>query len=179
MFDSPYGSVAGFVGYNFLGQQAAAHGCVQTTNNPFVCAPSIDSTIRAITEDSNFHSLRLGITGELRLFDRVRINAEAAWLPYSRVRSSDSHWLRIGSDFGDFSGPIPETGRGDGYQVEASVVFQATKNLSLGAGWRYWRIDTTGTANFSGVVVGIPAGAQPLDFTTERSGVFLQGAYRM
>jgi len=179
MWNTPQASLAAFVGYNFLGQEARAFGCTQAATNPFVCVPDIDRSQLVLTEDANIHSLRLGLGGELRLFDRLRVNAEAAWIPFARVNGTDNHWLRLGNNIGDFSGGIPETGHGDGVQIETSVAFQATKNFSLGAGWRYWRIDTKGTADFGGVVVGIPAASQPLNFTTERNGFFVQGAYRL
>jgi hypothetical protein len=175
----PQAGLAGFVGYNYLGERANGLGCTQTAGNPFVCVPTIPGDVLGITEDARFHSLRLGIAGELRLFDRLRINAEAAWVPATNMHGSDAHWLRIGTQPGDFSGPIPENGHGDGVQAEASLAYQATKNLSFGVGWRYWRLDTKGNAEFNGSVVGFQVPAQPLNFTTQRQGVFLQGAYKL
>jgi hypothetical protein len=179
VYRTPQASIAGIAGYTFFGQKASAYGCRQTATNPFICSPEIDGTTLAITEMANFHALRLGVAGELTLFDRLRFNAEAAWLPYTKVNGADVHWLRIGSNPGDFTGPIREDGRGDGFQVEATVAWQATKNFSVGAGWRYWHLDTKGNADFGGHVVGVPAAAQPLYFTTDRQGFFVQAAYRL
>ena len=123
--------------------------------------------------------MRLGIAGEVTLFDRLRFNAEAAWLPLVKANGTDGHWLRIGSNPGDFRGLIPQDGRGDGFQVEASVAYQATKNFSIGAGWRYWHLQTKGIADFGGNVIEVPAAAQPLTFTTDRSGFFAHAAYRL
>jgi outer membrane protease len=172
VYRTPQASLAGIVGYNYLGQKANAYGCVQVATNPFVCAPAIDDTTLAITEQANFHSLRLGVAGELILFDRLRFNAEAAWVPFVKATAQDTHWLRS-----DFISAIPENGRGEGLQVEASMAFQATQNLSIGAGWRYWHLDTKGNAEFASAV-GAAVPAQPLNFTTDRSGFFLQAAYR-
>jgi hypothetical protein len=174
---TPLVSVSGIVGYNYLGQQANAHGCQQVATNPFVCIPEIAGNTLVITEQSNFHSLRLGIAGELTLFDCLKIGAEAAWLPYVKANGSDSHWLRIGTNPGDFTGAFPQDGRGDGFQAEATIAYQV-KNFSIGAGWRYWVMQTKGIADFGGHVVGVPAAAQPLTFNTDRSGFFVQASYR-
>ena len=179
MWITPRASVSALVGYSYIGQEASAYGCWQIGGNPFVCQPAIDNKTLVITEQTNFHSMRLGIAGEVTFFDRLRFNAEAAWLPFVKANGTDAHWLRIGNQFGDFRGPLPQDGRGDGFQVETSVAFQATKNFSIGAGWRYWHLQTKGIADFGGQVIGFPAAAQPLTFTTDRSGFFAQAAYRM
>jgi hypothetical protein len=177
-YRAPLGSIAAIVGYNYLGQQANAYGCTQIAANPFVCVPAITDQAVVITERANFHSLRLGIAGELTLFDCLKIGAEAVWLPYVKANGSDSHWLRIGTNPGDFTTAIAEHGRGDGFQAEATIAYQF-KNFSIGAGWRYWVMQTKGIADFGGHVVGVPAAAQPLTFSTDRSGFFVQAAYRM
>src|SRR5262249_13477353 len=162
------GSIGAFVGYNFFSEQVNGFGCSQIAGNPFVCVPTIAPDVLGITEKARFNSLRLGVAGELRLFDCLRINAEAAWVPATNVTASDAHWLRIGMQPGDFSGAIPENGHGDGIQAEAVLAYQATKNLSFGLGYRYWHLDTKGLAEFNGVVNG--ALAQGLSFTTQRQG---------
>jgi hypothetical protein len=177
-YRAPLGSISAIVGYNYLGQEANAYGCQQVATNPFVCVPAVSDQIKVITEQANFHSLRLGIGGVLTLFDCLKIGAEAAWLPYVKANGSDSHWLRIGTNPGDFIGAFPEHGRGDGFQAEATVAYQF-KNFSIGAGWRYWVMQTKGIADFGGQVVGVPAAAQPLTFNTDRSGYFVQASYRM
>src|SRR5215216_1377720 len=178
-WNTPQMGFAGFVGYNYLGEKANAYGCTQIATNPFECVPTITGAVLGITEDAQFHSLRLGVAGELRLFDRLRLSAEAAWVPFANMRGTDTHWLRIGTVPGDFSGPIPENGHGAGVQLEASLAYQATAHLSFGIGARYWRLDTQGTADFNGVIVGFTAASQPLTFTTERYGAFLQGSYKL
>lgn len=176
---TPQAGFAGFVGYSYLAEKANAFGCAQVATNPFVCVPAITGDVLGITEDARFHSLRLGVAGDVRLYDCFRFTAEAAWVPFTNVTASDAHWLRIGSNLGDFSGPIPESGHGNGVQLEAALAYQATANFSVGVGARYWRLQTQGIADFSGVAVGFMSPTQPLNFTTERYGVFLQGAYRL
>jgi hypothetical protein len=176
---TPQMGIAGFVGYNFLSEKVNASGCTQIATNPFVCVPVIPTSVLGITEDAQFHSVRLGLTGEARLFDRLKLTAEAAWLPFTSAQATDAHWLRIGTTPGDFSGAIPESGHGQGVQLEAALAYQATANWSFGLGARYWRLDTTGISDFTHAVVGFNGGQQPLDFTTERYGLFLQGGYKL
>jgi hypothetical protein len=178
-WQSPMFSLAGFAGYNYLHERTNAHGCNQIASNPFVCVPTIAPAVLGITEEADFHSTRLGIAAEVKFFDRFKLSAEAAWLPLVKLSAADTHWLRLGGQVGDFSGPIPEGGSGNGVQLESLLSFQATKHFSLGVGARYWQLETKGTTDFTGVVVGLPASAQPVTFTTERYGVFVQGAYRM
>lgn len=172
-------SFAGFAGYNYLHEKANAYGCNQVATNPFVCVPTISGNVLGITEDASFHSMRLGVAAEFRFFDRLKLNAEAAWLPLAKLKGNDTHWLRLGNQDGDFRGPIPEGGRGDGVQLEAVLSYQANKHFSFGVGARYWRLETEGTADFAGNVVGFQASSQPVEFTVERYGLFVQGAYRL
>ncbi|WP_170182081.1 outer membrane beta-barrel protein [Phreatobacter stygius] len=166
--------LGGFVGYHFLGERLNAMGCRSTTSN--ICPPGqIPGEVLVITQKSNWHSLRLGLTGDLMFTDRLKLTAEAAWLPFVALSATDSHWLRI-NPF-DLSGPIPETGTGrSGLQLEAVLSYQMTPAFSIGVGGRYWRMATTGRVDAAKVEAG--GFAQPQDFRTERYGGFVQAAAR-
>ena len=168
-----------FVGYGYLNESVSAFGCTQIGGNPLICVPAIDSGVRAITEESRWQFMRLGLLGEFKLLDRLKLSAEVAWLPYEQVTSQDIHWLRLGSGFLDISGPIPEGGTGTGVQLETILSYQVTDKFTLGVGARYWYLQTRGSTDFEGVIVGFPSpGPQPLNFTTTRYGGFAQGAYK-
>lgn len=172
-------SLSPFGGYAFLGETTSAYGCTQMATNPFVCIPSIATNVLAITEDARFHAARVGLMGEFRILDRLTLTAEAAWIPFAMIQATDSHWLRIGTTPGSFSGPIPESGNGSGVQLEALLSYQVWNCFNVGVGGRYWRIDTKGTGDLEQNVVGITSPmAQPMNFTTERYGAFVQGSYR-
>ena len=96
-----------------------AYGCTQTATNPDVFVPTIDSSILGITQTNKWRSLRLGVSGDIKT-GRLQLGGDAA-LTYSRLTGTDAHWLRIGTDPGDFTGPIPEDGKGWGYQLEATA----------------------------------------------------------
>ncbi len=103
-----------FVGYGYLNETVNAYGCEQLASNPFVCQPAIGPGVLGITEESHWQFARLGLFGEFKLLDCLKLGAEVAWLPYTQLGGQDTHWLRLGSGLFDFSGPIPESGGGGG-----------------------------------------------------------------
>jgi hypothetical protein len=136
--------------------------------NPDICAPGdVPAGTLAITEDATFNAARLGVAGAIEPFSGLTLSVDAAYLPYVKLDGSDTHWLRADLD------PIPEDGHGTGYQLEAIASYAVTRDLSIGAGGRYWHMETEGDANFFGLW------NQPVHFETDRYGAFLQSSYRL
>jgi hypothetical protein len=173
-------SVGLFAGFGYLSERVNAYGCSQVAGNPFICVPAINTGVLGITEDAQWQFARLGIQGEFKLLDCLKLNAEVAWLPYEQLSAHDTHWLRLGSNLFDISGPIPENGGGNGVQLEAILTYQVNDKVSFGLGGRYWHLQTHGSTDFENVIVGFPIAPnpQPLNFTSIRYGGFAQGAYR-
>jgi hypothetical protein len=168
-----------FAGFGYLNEKVNAFGCGQVAGNPFICAPALDPGILAITEESGWQFARVGILGEFKLLDCLKLSAEVAWLPYEQVISQDTHWLRLGTAPLDIAGPIPERGGGSGVQLEAIMSYQVSERFTFGVGARYWHLQTRGNTEFESVIVGFPSpNEQPLNFSTTRYGGFAQGAYR-
>ena len=165
-----------FVGYHYYHEVVNAYGCNQIGSNPGVCgAPSITDSTLTITNDSKWYSTRLGLVGDIRPTQSIKLSAEIAWLPHTELNSYDSHWLRIKTP-GGFSGPQPEDGTGhNGIQLESALAYQLTPSFSIGLGARYWRTETKGHANFQDVVVG--GQPQPLNYKMERYGSFVQALF--
>jgi hypothetical protein len=170
--------VGAFAGYHYFNEAVNAFGCAQTAGNPSVCNPSIPSWVEVISQNNKWHSVRLGLDSTVLLGDRFKFSAEGAWLPYVHLSGTDAHWLRIGANPGDFTGPVPEDGNGWGYQLEAVLSYQVTPNASIGIGARYWHMQTKGDTHFEDHVVGFSAGPQPVDWKTDVYGVFLQGSMK-
>ncbi|WP_170182080.1 outer membrane protein [Phreatobacter stygius] len=170
--------LGGFVGYHYYAERTNGMGCVSIALD--WCTPPNDlgRTVQMISQKSQWHSLRLGLTGDVMLTDRLTLTAEAAWLAYTALSGTDSHWLRI--DQVDFTGPTPQDGTGhSGIQLEAILSYQVTRAFSVGFGARYWRMATTGHARFERSTPDFDrAGSQPLDVMTERYGGFVQAAAR-
>ncbi len=167
--------IGAFVGYHLLYQKVNARGCSQTASNLAVCNPAIITDILVITQNNWWHSLRVGLEGELS-FDRFKLNLEGAYLPYVRLQGSDAHWLRIPSSF---TGPVPEDGTGWGYHVEAVLSYQVTPVISLGIGGRYWHMETKGNTHFEGHVTTGTGSPQPVNWKTDIAGVFIQANFKL
>ncbi len=155
-----------FAGYHYSYEQMAANTCTQIASPASgICAPPIIG-VPVITETDRWNAVRIGIGGEVMLWDRVKLSAEAAYLPFVDFKGVDNHWLR--------ALVIDENGRGRGVQVEAILSYYVTPQFSVGVGGRYWAMWTTsGSDAFNGV---------PIDrndfFRMERYGGFFQAAYK-
>ena len=179
VLQGPTYKLGAFVGVFYEREVLNAHGCTQIATNPEVCSPSISDPTLGITNDARWTAARIGVNGEVMLWNRVTINVDAAWLPYVQLQNSDAHWLRMQPIPGNFNGPIPEDGVGhNGLQLEAVVSYLITPSFSVGAGARYWHMETDGHSHFEDNIFGFSAQPQAVHFTTERYGGFLQGAFK-
>jgi outer membrane protease len=170
--------VDAFVGYHYLYERMKAFGCTQIAGNSSICGTPIDNSVAVIEQQNTWQALRVGLNADVPLFDRLRLNVDAAYLPYVWFSGNDSHLLRIGSTTGAFTGAIPEDGHGWGYQIDAVLTYSIDDNISIGIGGRYWHEEASGYAHFEDHVVNTVAAAQVLDWKTDHYGVFLQGTYR-
>jgi opacity protein-like surface antigen len=164
-----------FVGYNFFAESWQTFGCAQIANLFSDCVPTVPTTKQIGTQDSTWQSLRVGLSGEMILADRVKLSADLAYLPYVWMIGRDNHLLRTTTTFFD------QRGTGQGVQLEAIVSYYVTNNLSVGVGGRYWAMWTTNaTDTCTGCGgLGIVSPSSPAAFSTERYGAFLQADYRL
>lgn len=168
-----------FGGYHYLEDKVSAYGCQQVAGNPAVCGGGgIPESVLVISQNNRWQSVRVGVDADIRLADRMMLRLDAAWLPYVRLSGTDFHWLRIGNNPGDFTGGIPEDGKGKGYQLEAVLTYAYNPNVTFGVGGRYWRMDSDGHTHFENHIVGGGGSPQPVDWKTEHMGVFVQGTFR-
>jgi hypothetical protein len=156
-----------FAGYHYYHEFLNAFGCVQTATSP-ICVPSIPSTTLAISNETNVHAIRLGAYGEWKPLPALTVAAEIAFLPYSWVEATDTHWLRP-FVAGEKSLSVSTV------QIEASLRYQIFEGLSVGGGARYWRFDNT----FSTSVRNDIPDPQAISLHTERWGVFAQASYKL
>lgn len=156
-----------FIGYHYLYEKYNGYGCTQTAGNPAVCVPTIPTSVLVLSETARWHSLRVGLVGDAKLTDRLKLTAEAAFVPYTRLDAFDNHWLRPDIN------PLAESGQGWGVQLEGVLSYQMTKAWSVGLGGRYWYLKTTSAhTQFPGI--GLPS---PMEFKSERWGAFVQTSY--
>jgi hypothetical protein len=167
-----------FAGAHYMNETVSAFGCTQQSFNPFICgAFPIPNTVRVITQENNWYSVRVGVDAAVEI-GPVKLGLDAAWLPYVGLYGTDAHWLRIGDQPGDFTGKIPEDGKGWGYQLEGFASYRVTEAASVGVGARYWRMQTKGNTHFEDHIVGGGGLPQPVDWKTESYGVFVQGSIK-
>ena len=162
----PNYKVTPFVGYSYFQQDMKALGCRQIANPNSDCVPALPAGVLGITEYDRWQALRLGGAVEVPLAPRLRLDAEAAYLPYVSFSGTDNHVLR--------SLLSPEDGHGIGVQLEAMLSYAVTDALSIGVGGRYWSMWTTsGNVNFGGTGVFVP-----MRYAAEQAHLLVQGSYK-
>jgi outer membrane protease len=175
VFRGPDFRVGAFLGYNYMREVVSAQGCGQVATNPFICGVfPVPGTVKVITQDNNWNSMRVGLVGDVDITKRLKLTLDGAWLPLVMLDGTDAHWLRISTFRGDFSGPIPEDGTGWGVQLEGVLSYRVTDAISVGIGGRYWHMQTNGNTHFEGHVNGVQAFPQPVDWKSDSYGMFLQ-----
>jgi opacity protein-like surface antigen len=171
LFRGPSSNVGGFIGFNYYKENKSAYGCSQIANPFSDCVPAVPNSTLGITEDDKWYSLRIGVNGIVTLADRLRLTADAAYLPFVAFRGTDNHLQRT-----DVSSTIsPERGAGQGVQIEAILSYAFSDAFSVGAGGRYWAMWAPSATTDS---FGTPCPCQGLPVSTERYGGFLQASYK-
>jgi len=154
------GSTLGlFVGFQQWSEQVDAFGLMATVGS----LPSLPEGTRVITNDVRWRSLRLGVAGAAAVTSRLRVLADLALVPYSKISNDDSHYLR--TDLG----PVPNiitSGRGSGVQFDLELRYAWNERLEAGIGVRHWELSKQ-RANVSLGGVTVPV----TEFETRRTGV--------
>lgn len=171
--------VGGFMGWSYYGQKSDTIGCVQTAS-PNVAPCLVPGDRRIVgSQDTDWNALRIGLSAESMLFDRWRVSADVAYLPWTDFRGRDNHLMRQFTTFLDQRGS-----GGGGVQVEAALSYFITKNVSVGFGGRYsamWTPNQRKTLATQANQENRPpasSGPFPGDYRMERWGTFLQVSYK-
>jgi opacity protein-like surface antigen len=165
--------IGAFLGFNSYGQNTSTFGCVQIANPLFPCLAPGDNQIVG-TQDTHWDSWRIGVTGETKVFDRLKISADIAYLPSTSFVGRDNHLLRLTPTWFD------QEGKGAGVQIETILSYLVTENLNVGIGARYWAMWTTdGTFTCTGCGgAGTISAPDDGKFSAERLGLFVQAGYK-
>lgn len=170
VFRGPSANVGGFLGFNYYRENKSAYGCTQIANRFSDCVPAVPNSVLGITEDDRWYSFRVGVNGVVTIWDRLKLTADAAYLPFVAFRGTDVHLQR----FDVPSQTSPETGTGQGVQLEAILSYAFGNGFNVGAGGRYWAMWAAGQSDTFGY--GCPC--QTLPVRTERYGGFVQASYK-
>ena len=168
---TPDAKLGAFVGYNYYAQHINAYSCTQLAGAD-TCVGGIWPNFLVLAEDDQFNSLRLGVTSEVMLTERLRLTADAAYLPLVDFQGQDDHNVR--------ELLLQEkSNKGNGVMLEAILGYNVTPAWNVGIGGRYWAWNMrTGTMTFNFLGSSSPPDVEPARFTAERYGVFVQTSYK-
>jgi outer membrane protease len=175
------GNLDVFVGYQYWRTKYEATGVTQVVCTPSgipgaACDPAtvgkdVAPGQLAITNTTQWHSLRLGVQTEYRLTRRFSVEGKLAFIPASYLQNDDIHHLR-----GDLqqNPSFYMSGFGIGTDVEAGARYMIYRGWFLNAGYRFWWNRVVGDGNWKVYPVGAPSASAPLtEFQTMRYGVTL------
>jgi opacity protein-like surface antigen len=167
------GKLGVFAGYNFYRDRKDAYGCQQIALVGLAapCGVPDPTSVIAITQHEDWHSLRIGANGSLTVAPRTKLVVDAAYLPYAHISALDIHHNRTEKP----STNSPAWGTGRGVQLEAILTYDVTPTFNVGVGGRYWAMWATDvlTAGF-----GSPVPTEMLPIRVERYGTFVQASYK-
>jgi opacity protein-like surface antigen len=170
LFRSADYKIGPFVGYTLFNQYIFKSGCEQIANtigNCIASSPPLASSQLIGLEDMTWQALRVGLSGQVSLTDRIKLAADAAYLPSLSYSWMDDH---LEDALQHFMGSD-----GNGVQVQTLLSYDVNNRLSIGIGGRYWAMWSR-DAQFYTVPTGTPAG--PTRNAIELLGGFAQVAYR-
>lgn len=169
---SPNAKVGAFLGYNVFNQHYNGFGCIQQAGDSLCAGSDSDPTFLALAEDERYSSIRVGLTAQFKLNDRLTFSAEAAYLPKVKLRAQDDHNFR--------QLLLPESSdNGDGMMLESILSYAVNQNWSVGIGARYWTWNMhDGIEYFDFLGLPPPTIPQAGRFSSERYGMFIQSDYR-
>jgi opacity protein-like surface antigen len=159
--------VGPFVGYTNFNQYIFKFGCQQVASTTGNCsaAPLPSSQLIGL-EDMTWQALRVGVSGQVSLTDRVKLTTDVAYLPYVTYNWLDDHLDR------DLQNEM--WGHGVGIQTQAVLSYDVTDRLSVGIGGRYWAMWST-SAEREEIPFNTPEANRN---SVELLGAFVQASYR-
>lgn len=159
--------LGGFVGYRSLYQTGNGFGCLQIATD-ITCNVTIPTQFLGLSETESWRGVALGLNVRAPLSERLRLEVDAAYLPYVNRAGFDNHWFRADIN------PQAETGHGWGTQFEAILSYAVTDRFSVGVGGRYWYFAT----NSASTIFPGETAVAPMQFYSERYGGFVQTSYK-
>jgi hypothetical protein len=157
-----------FAGYQYWAERQDAYGLVYTTN--LFGDANLGANVPVISNEARWNSLRVGVGGRYRT-SHYTLSANVAVVPYTDLHNRDFHYLR--SDLGGVPN-IYMNGTGHGWQVDAEVLREFSRNWEIGVGIRYWRLEGDGTIHFG----TRPDPSRLNHFESQRAGITAKLVWR-
>lgn len=161
--------VGPFAGYTYFNQYIFKSGCQQIANPTVNCVVPIPNSQLIGLEDMTWQGLRVGLSGQIRLTDRLKLAADAAYLPYVTFNWLDDHTGR--------NLQFQQWGQGIGVQAQAVLSYDFTDRLNLGIGARYWAM-WADSADVRTVAITSLGSPRPNRNAIEMAGAFVQAGYK-
>jgi opacity protein-like surface antigen len=152
------GFVDALVGYQYWFERYVAFGVTGVATDPAI-GTSLPPSVKAITQEYTWHSLRLGGRTEIPLFGGLSANVRAFALPWSKHILNDIHHQRSEASFRE------EVDGGLGVQADGGLTYRIWRGLSVEAGYQYWWVKSG-------------EGTRILENKTERHGPYFGVKYR-
>ena len=162
-----------FAGYNYYEEDINTYNCTQLAGAG-TCAgvPAFPANFLGIAQDGHYNSLRVGLSSQFRLTDKLNLTADAAYLPWVNFTGRDDHNAR------ELLGP-EQSSFGDGVMLEAILGYKVSDAWNVGVGGRYWAFNMrNGTTTFDFLGAPPPSAIEPTRYNSERYGVFVQSSYK-
>jgi opacity protein-like surface antigen len=167
---TPTAKLGAFAGYNYYAEDINTYSCQQLAAST-VCT-SLPANFLVIAQDGHYNAVRLGLNSQLMLTDRLRLTADAAYLPWVDFTGQDDHNAR--------QLLLPEGGSsGTGVMLETALDYNVSDAWRLGVGGRYWAYKLkSGSTTFDFLGTPPPYIVEPTRAYSERYGVFVQSSYK-
>lgn len=166
--------LGGFIGYHYWNERLNSFGCDQhgtdsscsNTLPPFTIVPTV---VNVLNMNSTWNSLRIGAQGNIQLYKALNFLVDLAYAR-SSLKTYDHHTARPSIR------PLEYDGTGNGVQLDATLNWNVDRDLSVGAGGRWWYMKTNGTTHFERT----PSNGQPQgsDDIQNSYGLILQTRYQ-
>lgn len=180
LWTEPWWRIDGFVGYTHWNERYNTYGCLQIGGANGICnsfpppLTPISGAFNGLDEDVRVNAARIGLAAQATFGGKTTVKLEGAY-------------LRGGLDGQDFHNFRPtirgirQEGVVNGFQLQASVDYEILPNFRIGAGARWWRVESPARMHWEETVAGILAGGVPpssAPIALNRYGMFLQASYR-
>ena len=155
-----------FIGYRSVYNHTHSFGCNQIASDPIACF-AFPPNLALVSQTQSWRGVAVGLNTKTRLSERIRLEVDAAYIPYANYAAVDNHWAR------SIINPFLDPGHGWGTQFETILSYDVTDRVSLGVGGRYWYFTTISShSDFASLLL------HPDKNSTHSYAGFLQGSYR-
>ncbi len=127
----------GFLGYQHLEEKLVSKGLNEQLlfGIDVTALSTLGQNANAITWETRWDSLRVGLEGDYQFTDKCGMNIKTAWIPHTDFENEDDHHRR--TDLSE-NPSFRDEGIGDGVDFELNVNYSLTQKLDFKVGYHHW-----------------------------------------